>query len=123
MLKEQSCRSVSNEPHRRWISDDYFDLIVWIQPDSSFLGFQLCYDKTGKERALTWTPKGGFTHQAVDSGETNPNANLTPILIADGHFPAEIVKREFLSRSAEIDPQIRDLVLAKINEHSTHCSV
>jgi hypothetical protein len=44
------------------MADDYFDLIVWYEPDGGVHGFQLCYDKPGRERALTWTLVDGFRH-------------------------------------------------------------
>lgn len=118
MLKEQPCKQVPGEPPRRWISDDYFDLIVWGESCSNPIGFQLCYDKPGTERALTWSSNGGFSHAAIDDGELSPNANCTPILVADGCFPFEMVTRQFMSRSTEIDPQVRDLVLKKIDEYA-----
>ncbi len=118
VLKEHSCKQVPGEPPRRWISDDYFDLIVWGEASHDPIGFQLCYDKPGRERALTWTAKGGFSHAAVDGGEACPTANRTPILVADGLFPDELVKRQFLWRSEEIDTQRRGLVLKRLDEYS-----
>ena len=121
MLKEQPCKQVPGEPPRRWISDDYFDLIIWCESTGNSPGFQLCYDKPGRERALTWSCDRGFSHAAIDDGESNPNANCTPILVADGDFPAEMVAREFARRSAKIDQQIRGLVLKKIDEYAASC--
>jgi hypothetical protein len=119
MLQEQPCRQVAGEPPRRWIFDDYFDLIVWDGSGGNPMGFQLCYDKPGHECALTWTRDGGFSHAAIDSGESSPNANRTPVLVAGGTFPRGAVLSQFLRRSAEMDPQIRDLVLQKIDEYSS----
>lgn len=93
------------------------DLIVWLDPNDQFHGFQLCYDKTGKERALTWVNTHGFCHHAIDSGETYPSANCTPILVADGCMPVEMIRREFLQRSNELDPKVRELVLTKLGEY------
>ena len=118
MLREQPCRQVPGEPSRRWISDDYFDLIVWGESRDRPIGFQLCYDKPGRERALTWTSKAGFSHATVDGGDSSPNANCTPILVADGCFPDTTVRREFLWRSSGIEPRLRDLVLKKIDEYA-----
>ena len=54
MLNEiANLRQISEEGHRRWFTDSYFDLIVWYERDGATLaGFQLCYDKEGEERAL-----------------------------------------------------------------------
>jgi len=99
------------------MSDEYMDLIVWLEADGGFHGFQLCYDKTGDERALTWLASRGFSHHAVESGDTSPNANCTPILVADGHMPVETVSREFARRSSKLDPKIRELVTARLDEY------
>ena len=120
MLIEHPCRQVPDDYPRRWMSDDYMDLIVWLEPDGDFHGFQLCYDKTGKERALTWVARRGFSHHAVESGDTNPNANCTPILVADGHMPVEMVSREFARRSSKLAPEIRALITARLDEYGLH---
>jgi hypothetical protein len=120
MLRNKPIRSVRGDADRRWLSDDYFDLIVWYDTARQIDGFQLCYDKAGCERALTWKLKHGFSHAGIDGGESKPTVNRTPVLIADGPFPAEIVRREFLSRSRLLPAEIRDVVLAKITEYEEH---
>ena len=117
MLTDQPIRSVANDYDRRWMSDEYFDLIVWYESDGQIHGFQLCYDKPGRERALTWTHEQGFHHSAVDGGESKPTANRTPILVADGLFPVEQVRTEFIARGGSLDAEIRDLVLIRIKEY------
>jgi hypothetical protein len=102
---------------RRWISDDYFDLIVWYDPDGAIHGFQLCYDKAREERALTWMRDLGFRHTRIDGGETSPFANQTPVLAADGEFSAAQVRAEFIARSGLLPAEIRGLVLAKMEEY------
>src|SRR5512135_52445 len=102
MLKEHI--SDKEQPGgRRWFTDDYFDLIVWMGPDGGIQGFQLCYDKFKSEHAVTWTGKDGFRHERIDDGESNPSKNLTPILLPDGNCPiSDIIQRFFLA-SAGID--------------------
>jgi hypothetical protein len=117
MLIEHPCRQVPDEFPRRWLSDDYFDLIVWLEPDGGFHGFQLCYDKTGLERAFTWTAARGFSHHVVQSGDTDPNANCTPVLVPDDHMPVATVSREFAGRSIRLEPPLRELVMAKLDEY------
>src|SRR5687768_14548996 len=114
MLIPQPIRSVPNELDRCWMSDDYFDLIVWFTSARDIEGFQLCYDKRGNERALTWRTAVGFQHSTVDSGESDPLANHTPILKPGGHFPAETVRAEFQQRSKLIDRDVRALVLERV---------
>jgi hypothetical protein len=116
MLTNKSKESGDHDLDRHWFSDEYFDLIVWYESGNHVHGFQLCYDKPGRERALTWTRGRGFVHTVVDSGESTPTENRTPILIADGAFPALQVRREFICRSASLPTDICELVLALINE-------
>jgi hypothetical protein len=119
MLTNQPIKPVANDWDRRWVSDEYFDLIVWYESDDEIHGFQLCYDKPHRERALTWIRDRGFLHTAIDSGEFKPTANRTPILVADGAFPVEQVRQEFIVRSCLLPFDIRELVLARINDYET----
>lgn len=118
MLRPQPLRQIDRDFDRRWMSDDYFDLIVWYAPGGQIHGFQLCYDKRGQERAVTWIPNG-FLHTAIDSGDTDPLANRTPILVEDGAFPAEEVRVEFEARSQLLPAELRALVLEKIDAFFT----
>ena len=121
MLANVPITAGKHDLDRRWISDDYFDLIVWYEADGNIHGFQLCYDKPGYERALTWRYGQGFVHTAIDSGESTPTENRTPILIAaDGGFPFELVRGEFIARSKLLPTEIRDLVLSRIKEYESH---
>jgi hypothetical protein len=45
MFDKAPKKSVRGDYDRRWLSDDYFDLIVWYTSDDTVHGFQLCYDK------------------------------------------------------------------------------
>jgi hypothetical protein len=118
MLQEKTCSQGGTKHVRRWISDDYFDLIVWQEPTGEFYGFQLCYDKSGSEHALTWIVHRGFSHSIVDDGEGDPDANRTPVMMTGGVFPVEAVTREFAVRAYGIDPRVQDLVLTRLNEYS-----
>ena len=119
MLTDEPTRSVRSDYDRRWISDDYFDLIVWYNRNNAVHGFQLCYGKPKWERALTWISDRGFSHTEVEAGDERPTANRTPILVPDGSFPAKKVTREFQQRAVGLPNDLRDLVLAKIAEFET----
>jgi hypothetical protein len=116
MLREPCVRKYSDDRKRRWFSDDDFDLIIWWDNDDIISGFQLCYDKQKSERALTWRQESGFSHERVDSGETNPTKNQSPILVPDGLCPIDEITDQFLSKSKEIDPIIRSFVIVKLRE-------
>jgi hypothetical protein len=67
----------------------------------------------------TWTRERGFLHTAIDSGASRPTANRTPILVPDGAFPAQDVRREFVTRGAPLPAEIRELVLTRIAEFAS----
>jgi len=116
ILKHVPKQAVSGDRDRQWMSDDYFDLIVWYKPDGAIHGFQLCYGKPAWERALTWLDGRGFSHTEIDTGEEKATRNRTPILVPDGSFPAAKVAHEFARRSVNLPRDLRDLVESKIAE-------
>lgn len=98
-------RQIPGEGFRRWFTDQDLDLIVWYESDEQqeIHGFQLCYDKEVKERALTWRPGGGFSHHKVDSGEDPYSAKMSPVLSTDGTVDFRKVRSIFLGHAKEID--------------------
>ena len=118
MLTREAKKKVRGDYKRSWMSDEYFDLIVWYERSNAIHGFQLCYGKPQWERALTWLVDRGFTHMKVDPGEgfagDEANYNATPILVPDGAFPAAEVTREFHRRSTSLPKSLRNFVLAKV---------
>ena len=156
MLSEDThVRQIEGEPKRRWFSDYYFDLIVWLESQESglvpkipsinraegreshmvrkirsiygtegqeekpdrIIGFQLCYDKPGHERALTWTEAAGYTHHHVDTGEAGPKSKRTPLLVADSEFEQMKIAELFREDSVQIDQRIAQLVYEKVSQY------
>lgn len=105
---------MAQHPGRRWFSDDYFDLIVWYDVQGEIAGMQLCYDKQGHERALTWTRDGGVKHERVDTGEPSPVKNMAPILVPDGVVPFCELLTQFRARSGSLEPALVNAVLARL---------
>lgn len=100
---------------RRWFESDGLDLVVWLQPDNTVTGFQLCYDFGHGEYALTWRAESGFAHSVVDEGESSPLKNQTPVLEPDGDVPWRELVRQFDQRSATLEPRLRQLVHDKLS--------
>ena len=91
MLSEiENVKQYEADQHRRWFHDEYFDLYTWETFAGKLLGFQLCYDKNGKQRALRWSPEAGFAHEGIDAPEDKPGRAMSAIFVADGAFDAEI---------------------------------
>jgi hypothetical protein len=112
-------KQVKQEPgagRRRWFEDDGLELIVWYGAGGQVEGFQLCYLGADRwERALTWQAGRGFRHARVDTGDSRPDKNLTPVLVKDGAVPWGQVQRQFAERSAELEPAVRELVLQALS--------
>ena len=119
MLREVAVTQVEDEPRRRWFVDDDLDLVVWLTEHDSVVALELCYDKPGHERALTWSRERGYRHFRVDTGDETAMRNLTPILVSDGAFPKEQVVARFAAASVAIDPAIRALVLERLQQFSS----
>lgn len=119
MLKENpNVRQIEGDPPRRWFSDDFFDLIVWFAPDGAVCGFQLCYDREYKPRALTWMKEGGYRHDGIDDGESDLGGHKsTPVLVQDGAFDKQDIGARFEAESAGLPKEVRDKVLEKIREY------
>lgn len=118
MLKELPATQVPGEPRRRWFADEHFDLIVWLAADDSVDGFQLCYDLGRAEHALTWDRNRGYHHDRIDDGESSPMRNRTPILVADGHFPASEILSRVQDSCDQVDAPIRGVVIEKIRAYA-----
>jgi|SRR5208283_1134749 hypothetical protein len=82
LIECKKVQQIRGEPRRRWFFDDFFDLIVWFSKENFILGFQLCYDMAGNQRALTWKRPDAYFHQRIDDGERRPGKHkATPIKI------------------------------------------
>ena len=104
--------------HRRWFHDDYFDLYTWESYSGDLLGFQLCYAKLGKERALRWSPESGYRHEGVDAPEDKPGRAMSALFVADGVFDPLGIGAKFESASMEMPVRVRDFVLLKVRAYS-----
>jgi hypothetical protein len=111
-------RQIPGDPRRRWFFSDNFDLIVWLNDDGTFAGFQLCYDKKLAQRSLVWRLPDGFTHMAVDDGENRPGKyKATPILIPDGYFDAKRIHSAFAKECNSLPKEVADYVMQIIAKH------
>ena len=118
MLKEwEGVRQRLEEGRRRWFTDEHFDLILWYDSEDVLLGFQLCYDKTGSERAITWFASGTYTHAKVDTGESSFGIKETAVLVSDGVFDSGAVAERFRAAATKVDPDVVDLVVGRLNAY------
>lgn len=107
MKEVPKVRQIAGEPRRRWFCSRDLDLIVWLDQRDAPTGFQLCYDKAGRERALTWRPRYGYDHAAVDSGEYGGGqSKSTPILRPGGRFDRDRVKALFVAACGDVPGEL-----------------
>lgn len=116
MLEEfANVKQEAGDGRRRWFADSGMELIVWLDSAANPVGFQICYSGAGRcEHALTWRAPGGFSHNRVDGGDSRPDKNLAPILVADGSVPWETLRREFAQRSAGLEPALREFITGRL---------
>ena len=111
-------REAPGEGLRRWFTSSEMDLIIWCDDLGTPVSFQLCYDKPGAERALTWKPDLGFLHTAVDDGEiVDGKHKATPILVADGHFDANRITERFAQASVDLPNAITVFVRERLRRY------
>lgn len=118
MLREiPNVQQVPGEPPRRWFFSHEQDLLIWFDEDGAPIAFQLAYGKYRNERALRWKTGKGFTHDAVDDGESSGVLKQAAILVSDGYFDATTVLERFIQLSADVPREIVDFVCARLREH------
>lgn len=119
MLREISyVKQERKKDRKRWFTDDDWDVFVWNRPDGSFSGFQLCYDKTGYQRALTWMDGEAPAHTAVreTNGHAGTHDHSSPLLVADGSADIPSLVEQFRDVSAKIDADVRNHITGKLRE-------
>jgi len=116
----QEFTTVKQEPgghRRRWFQGDGLDLIIWLDERQQPEGFQICYlDQWRQEYALTWRAQTGFAHARIDTGDSRPDKNLTPILAEGGPVTWDKLREEFQARSSALESTIREFVTTRLAE-------
>lgn len=118
MREYEQVRQIPGEHKRRWFSSPDMDLFVWTDDAGNYSGFELCYDKSDREHAISWRANTGFSHAAVDDGENRPGRyKSTPIHVADGYFDAKRIHSSFKASSASLPQDIVLFVLSVLEKH------
>ncbi|OUD13896.1 hypothetical protein [Thioflexithrix psekupsensis] len=124
MLKEITVhRQDESDRIKRWFQNSYFDLFTWQDLNGDILSFQLCYDRRGRERVISWDARHGFEHSCIDDGESMPNRNMTPVFGQDALFSDQHVVQAFENASCGIDPEIGQFVLKQLRAFQHHSQV
>ena len=117
----RAVRQNAGEHSRRWFTSEDLDLYVWVNESDTPVKFQLCYDKVGVERALTWSQDRGFAHDNVDAGETGGlRHKAAAVLIADGVLDATRLAKIFSEAAKELPAEIHRFVMDKLVTHPSY---
>jgi hypothetical protein len=117
MLTELHSKQDEKDVIKRWFQDEYFDLFTWQDYNGTITGFQLCYERLGDERVLSWDWQRGFGHHRVDDGEASPHKNMSPIFVRNGGFSYQEVMPKFVKSSDKISQAISLFIIEKIKEY------
>ncbi len=107
---------------KRWYQSEYFDLFVWYikheelrdpKQRREFVTMQLCYDTSGRQRALEWSKARGFLHHRVDkaSDSLSDHGAGSAGLVAGGQFDVDRVLPRFMQDAGNLPPIVREFVL------------
>ena len=112
MLREiKSVRQIPGEPTRRWFNSEEMDLIVW-QQNEDILGFQLCYDKTNNEKAVSWKQGLGLMHEDVNNDDVRDGPYKgTPVLTQNEFYDLEKIKTDFIKYSEMLPDEVKSFIL------------
>jgi len=117
MLREiKKVRQIDGEPERRWFNGSDMDLILW-HDDNELTGFQICYNKSAQEKALSWKKDSGFSHQLVDDGESRSgHYKATPILLQSDQINIKKIRTDFKKYSKNISDDVKGVILSLLSE-------
>ena len=115
LIELRDARQIQGEPIRRWFMSPAMDLIIWHDERMKPIGFQLCYDKGRREKAITWHEGGELVHSAIHSGEdTGLKHKESPILVDDVKPDFAYIKEHFEQQSGKLPPEVARLVLSAL---------
>lgn len=115
----KAVRQIRRELRRRWFTSNTMDLVVWCDASDIPVALQFCYDKGLTERALSWNREQGYSHRAVDDGESAAGlVKATPLLGANVALDILYVDQLFHQFSDHLPIDIRHFVSGKIKEYS-----
>jgi hypothetical protein len=112
LAEKESVRQKPGESNRRWFSDAFFDLIVWLDDSGEIILVQLSYDPDGVDGLLEWRRASGLSHFTVDTEGRRPARHArTPFLVPTSPPDIKPLVDRFAAEAGEIDHQVVDFVL------------
>jgi len=126
MLREiGNIRQYPGQFFRRWFSDEALDLFVWYDAAGGRIaGFQLCFDKDKRERALTYTDENGYSLNEVYADGSAWDMS-SPVLAAvpGTEFPRVRLLAQLGERGEALDRRLREYLTEKLEEYGSPSEV
>lgn len=117
LIEIPNVKQYEPEQHRRWFQNAFFDLYVWSDPAGELLGFQLCYDKPGEQRALRYSRKLGYQHEGVDQPEDKPGRSMSAIFVANGTLDTVELGARFAQDAGDLPAAIRAFIVSHLDKY------
>jgi hypothetical protein len=103
--------------------NEYFDIIFWYnKKNGNLIGFQICYNKRGNEKAFTWelkTKSHHFVNTDLSEGCSGRDTMMTAILKGDAGVIENEAVENLKKYAGELDTDLMNLILDKIQEFNT----
>jgi hypothetical protein len=66
------------------------------------------------KKGLSWSIESGLRYSAIDSGESSPLANRSPLVTANLKVNAQTLWKHFSELATDIDPEVTAFIKSKI---------
>ena len=113
--------------YARMFSDRDHLLSVYFNTEDEIIRFVYVEGLSSDVRSsLTWSHANGLRYSSVDSGESSPLYNRTPIITGKLKLDPDEFLEEFLPLTGNVDTAIVEFIEEKLRDHSnssTSCNV
>jgi len=115
MLREiKSVRQIPGEPPRRWFNGEEMDLIIWHEAEE-IISFQLCYDKSTNEKAISWKQGLGLKHEDVNNDDVRDGPYKgSPVLTQNDTYDVEKIRCDFEKYAQAIPEDVKAFIISSL---------
>ena len=121
MLTEKQIQCSGSQTDHKFIrifSDQDTWLTVYCDQDQRPIRFTYVQGmRTDVRACLQWSEERGLRFYRIDSGESSPLTNRSPVATETLPFKKEEFITAFQTESREIDPEVRDWIISCIHSH------
>jgi len=99
---------------RRWFNGEEMDLIVWHKAEE-IIGFQLCYDKSTNEKAISWKQGFGLKHEDVNNDDVRDGPYKgSPVLTQNDAYDVGKIRHNFENYAENIPEDIKAFIIDRL---------